>query len=156
MKKMVALLMAAGMILSAGPVFGADIENMSNDELKEAYLELQAEKEQLESENAELKERIEELESGKEAETEEPSTEVVGTVYTDQTIVKIVQKALNEAGFDCGTPDGIAGSGTAAALKAYQQSKGINVNGVITDELLESLGVAEEVKVELQAVCVSA
>ena len=34
----------------------------------------------------------------------------------DSTIIQQVQQALNDAGFDCGTPDGIAGKGTAAAV----------------------------------------
>ena len=59
--------------------------------------------------------------------------------------MQIVQKALNDAGFNCGTPDGKAGQKTAAALREYQKSKGINVNGVITDELLDALGVADQV-----------
>ena len=37
------------------------------------------------------------------------------------------------------------GEKTARALRDYQKSKGLHVNGVITDELLESLGVADQV-----------
>lgn len=127
---------------------------MSAEELKTAYTQLESEKAQIESEKTQLesevtalKEQIETLTAGQETETEavELSTEVVGTTYTDAATVKIVQTALNEEGFDCGTPDGKAGAKTTEALKAYQTSKGINVNGVITDELLETMGVEDQV-----------
>ena len=58
-----------------------------------------------------------------------------------QETVKEVQHALNDAGFDCGTPDGIAGKGTAAAVSAYQEANGLPVDGQISEELLASLGI---------------
>ena len=70
----------------------------------------------------------------------------MGLQYTDAAVVRMVQEALNAAGFDCGTPDGQAGSKTRAALEAYQRDKGINVNGVITDELLEAMGIADKIE----------
>ena len=100
---------------------------------------------QLESENAALQEELDALKNPEMEMQTEPSTEIVGTQYTDSATVQIVQQALNEAGFDCGNPDGKAGAKTQEALKAYQTSKGINVNGVITDELLETMGVADQV-----------
>ena len=35
----------------------------------------------------------------------------------DRETVRQVQEALNKAGFDCGTPDGIAGKKTAGAVQ---------------------------------------
>ena len=64
--------------------------------------------------------------------------------YNDKSIVMEVQSALNEAGYDCGKPDGIAGKGTAAAVTQYQTDKGLNVTGTITYELLISLGVTAD------------
>lgn len=61
--------------------------------------------------------------------------------YTDTDTVKKVQESLNAAGYDCGTPDGIAGSGTKAAIEKYQTDNGMTVTGTITDELLEELGI---------------
>ena len=150
-KHLAALAIVASMTLSLSAYASeTDPGSMSLDELKTAYTQLESEKtqiesekNQLESENADLKAQIEKLTST-EAETE-PSTEIVGTQYTDSATVQIVQKALNDAGFDCGTPDGKAGSKTVEALKAYQKFKGINANGVITDELLDALGVADQV-----------
>lgn len=66
--------------------------------------------------------------------------------YKDATTIKIVQQTLNEAGYNCGTPDGLAGSKTVEAITAYQTAKGITVNGLVTDELLQSLGVVEKVQ----------
>ena len=61
--------------------------------------------------------------------------------YKDKATVKDVQQALNDAGYDCGKPDGAAGKKTKAAITAYQTDKGLEVTGVIDDALLESLGV---------------
>ena len=125
-------------------------ETASDDEevkqLQDKVESLKAEKKEL---NAKVKVLEKELEELKNQETEvetEPSTEIVGLQYTDAAVVRMVQEALNAAGFDCGTPDGQAGSKTRAALEAYQRDKGINVNGVITDELLEALGIADKIE----------
>lgn len=64
--------------------------------------------------------------------------------YTDKETVKKVQQALNDAGYDCGTPDGAAGKKTKAAITNYQTDKGLTVTGVIDDELLIALGLAED------------
>lgn len=64
--------------------------------------------------------------------------------YTDKEIIKQAQTALNEAGYDCGKPDGIAGKGTAGAVTNYQTDKGLNITGTITHELLISLGIIAE------------
>ena len=58
----------------------------------------------------------------------------------NKAIVKDVQQALNDAGFDCGAPDGAAGKKTIAAITAYQQANGLPATGTITFALLESLG----------------
>lgn len=78
-----------------------------------------------------------------------PSTKVANPVlatvavaeaaaYSKATI-KEVQKKLNKKGYDCGTPDGIAGKATKAAIKKYQKAKGLTVNKT----LLKSLKVKE-------------
>ncbi len=66
----------------------------------------------------------------------------------DEATVKSVQQALNDAGFDCGEPDGIAGENTAAAITAYESAKGLAQDGVISDSLLVSLGLAQEAPAE--------
>ena len=44
--------------------------------------------------------------------------------YTDKDTVKKVQQALNDAGFDCGTPDGAAGKKTKnASIMGWERLK---------------------------------
>lgn len=57
----------------------------------------------------------------------------------DKETIQTVQAALNALGYDCGTPDGVAGQKTSDAISAYQTEKGIQVNGIITQELLDFL-----------------
>lgn len=64
-------------------------------------------------------------------------------VYSDAGTVKAVQEKLNEAGFDCGTADGIAGSKTAEAVLAYQNANQLTPSGEIDDALLENMGLLE-------------
>lgn len=65
------------------------------------------------------------------------------SVFADYSrdVVMQVQQALNEEGFDCGTPDGAAGKKTKKAIKKYQKREKLEVTGKIDDELLESLGI---------------
>ncbi len=44
--------------------------------------------------------------------------------------VKILQRELNEAGFDCGDADGIFGKKTESAVKDYQKSRALAVDGI--------------------------
>lgn len=47
------------------------------------------------------------------------------------TQVKVLQWLLNENGYDAGTVDGIFGSNTRSAVKAYQKAKGLSADGVV-------------------------
>ena len=152
MKKLVRMMavyaLTGAVVVSSGMMsYGSDTadtdEKIATLESEKADLEERVT--QLESENAALQEQIDALQNPETEAQTEPSTEIVGTQYTDSATVQIVQQALNDAGFDCGNPDGKAGAKTQEALKAYQQSKGINANGVITDELLETMGIADQV-----------
>ena len=53
--------------------------------------------------------------------------------------VLALQKALNDKGFDSGTPDGLAGPATQRALRRYQASQGLPADGFATLELLQRL-----------------
>lgn len=64
-----------------------------------------------------------------------------GKVHKDKATVKAAQQALNDAGYECGKPDGAAGKKTKAAITQYQTDKGLEVTGTVTDELLRSLGI---------------
>jgi len=70
-------------------------------------------------------------------------TAAIAATYTDKDTVKKVQQALNDAGYNCGTPDGVAGKKTAAAITQYQTDKGLEATGTIDDALLEAMGLAE-------------
>ena len=50
-----------------------------------------------------------------------------------------LQTALNQRGFDSGTPDGIMGPATRDALRRYQRSAGLVADGYPTVDLLERL-----------------
>ncbi|MBT0570044.1 lytic murein transglycosylase [Curvibacter sp. CHRR-16] len=53
--------------------------------------------------------------------------------------VLALQQALNAQGFDCGTPDGIAGAATRSCIRRYQSSQGLAADGFATLELLQRL-----------------
>lgn len=61
----------------------------------------------------------------------------------DRSVIRQVQEMLNAAGYDCGTPDGIAGRRTAAGVTNYQKDHQLTADGQINDELLISLGIME-------------
>lgn len=112
-----------------------------NAELEETIKTLQTQIAELEKKIAALEQENEELK----AELEGPGTDIIGTEYTSQPVVKLVQEELNKNGYNCGAPDGVAGAQTVESLKAYQKDHKINVNGVITDELLEAMGIADKI-----------
>lgn len=60
--------------------------------------------------------------------------------YTDPIIVKCVQRELLKNGYDCGGIDGSIGEKTQEQIKAYEAYKNLDVSGLITDQLIYSLG----------------
>ncbi len=52
---------------------------------------------------------------------------------------KDLQAGLNRAGFDAGTPDGVFGSKTEAAIRAYQAARALPVTGKPSRALLDAL-----------------
>ena len=58
----------------------------------------------------------------------------------DPSIIRDVQQELNDWGFDCGTTNGVVGQQTTDAILTYQNAFGLNPDGKITNELLESFG----------------
>lgn len=57
-------------------------------------------------------------------------------------IIKAVQEALNEAGYECGTPDGIAGNKTYAAIADFRNDNGLSANSGIDTAVLALLRVS--------------
>lgn len=64
---------------------------------------------------------------------------VTATALSKSTI-KDVQTKLNSIGYSCGTPDGIAGKNTKAAVTSFQKLCGLsNQSGAITSETITKL-----------------
>jgi uncharacterized protein YcfJ len=88
------------------------------------------------------------LESGAEMEIRTLS-ERAGTVtdlprsdYTmDRETIREVQTALNERGYDVGTPDGALGSRTRSALRRFQRENNLPITGRVDRNTAEALGV---------------
>src|SRR4051812_11547066 len=57
-------------------------------------------------------------------------------------VVKQAQEKLSAAGMDAGQADGKLGPKTQAAVKEYQQSKGIQASGQLDRQTLAALGVS--------------
>jgi membrane-bound lytic murein transglycosylase B len=60
---------------------------------------------------------------------------------SQHSLVKKVQSALREKGYDPGPIDGVNGSKTKAALRAYQKDNGLMADGSANAETLRHLGV---------------
>jgi len=58
---------------------------------------------------------------------------------SQKEIIKEVQKALNDLGYDCGDVDGILGKKTKDALKKFQEDNGLKVDGKIGKEVKKAL-----------------
>lgn len=61
------------------------------------------------------------------------------TDYSNPEVIKQVQQALNEAGFDCGSPDGVAGSMTGSAIARYREANNLSAGTQIDEELYNKL-----------------
>ena len=64
-------------------------------------------------------------------------------IFTDEETVKRVQTALNEAGYDCGTPDGIIGQKTRDAIIKFGEENGLVLDGSITLSVLKALEITD-------------
>jgi len=54
--------------------------------------------------------------------------------------VQTLQERLHERGFDCGEPDGVSGSATRDAIRAFQRKHGLVADGYPGPEVIEALG----------------
>jgi hypothetical protein len=68
------------------------------------------------------------------------------TVYdkgiTDDATVAAVQRRLARGGYYHGAIDGVIGSGTRTAIRAFERNNGLPVDGVIDTQLLRTMGLA--------------
>ncbi len=56
-----------------------------------------------------------------------------------RNMIRAVQTQLNELGFDSGPADGLYGPKTKSAIKEFQRSEDLDVDGKISDELIRDL-----------------
>ncbi|MEY2500078.1 MAG: hypothetical protein QOI07_412 [Verrucomicrobiota bacterium] len=69
------------------------------------------------------------------------------TVYaergiTDDATVAAVQRRLARGGYYHGSVDGVIGSGTRTAIRAFERNNGLPVDGVIDRQLLRTMGLS--------------
>lgn len=60
----------------------------------------------------------------------------------DRSIVIEVQRRLARAGYYRGAIDGVIGSGTRSAIRSYERTHGLHVDGLIDRRLLATMGLA--------------
>jgi peptidoglycan hydrolase-like protein with peptidoglycan-binding domain len=64
--------------------------------------------------------------------------------YREQ--MKLMQETLRDLGYSAGPIDGIMGSGTAAALPAFQQQAGLRATGRANPETLAALRIEDRLR----------
>jgi peptidoglycan hydrolase-like protein with peptidoglycan-binding domain len=64
--------------------------------------------------------------------------------YREQ--MKLMQETLRDLGYTSGPIDGIMGSGTAAALRAFQQQAGLRATGRANPETLAALRIEDRLR----------
>ena len=69
----------------------------------------------------------------------EKPTSANWNIWSEQDLVAMAQRALSELGFDPGPADGLMGKRTAAAVRAFQESKSLEADGEISEVLLAAL-----------------
>ena len=68
------------------------------------------------------------------------SKAAAGTLAVSGSTIKDVQTKLNSIGYSCGTPDGVAGKNTKAAVTSFQKLCGLeDQSGTITNETITKL-----------------
>ena len=53
-----------------------------------------------------------------------------GVDFSSPAVIAIIQQSLNNHGYDCGSPDGIAGTATANAIERYRNDHSISGNSI--------------------------
>jgi hypothetical protein len=67
------------------------------------------------------------------------SSRVYRGYVADNSLAVDVQRALRSRGYYYGSVDGVIGSGSRAAIRAYQRDRGLSITGRIDRALLRSL-----------------
>jgi peptidoglycan hydrolase-like protein with peptidoglycan-binding domain len=74
---------------------------------------------------------------------EQPEQHAQSGAAQSQEVVKQAQQKLSQMGHDAGPADGIFGPKTQAALKEFQQAKGLNETGQLDSQTLAALQLSE-------------
>jgi len=122
----------------------------TGDQLQSRVTEMEKKLEEKDSEIVDLQYEIKDL-AGKLESASKSSTDTseapaaVPTVKGAEDVIRVnatvvqVQTALKNAGFYTGKVDGRLGSGTKAAIVAFQKSKGLRADGVVGRKTWEML-----------------
>jgi len=78
--------------------------------------------------------------------TEQTSTASTATtapakIHVTRSVVRAAQQKLDDAGYKSGTPDGVMGPQTRAAIRKYQQDNGLKESGILDESTLSKLNV---------------
>ena len=68
---------------------------------------------------------------------------MTGSTAVTRDVVLEVQTKLSNMGYDVGTPDGIAGKKTENAVRMFQQSHGLQVNGQMNPATIQAIRSAQ-------------
>jgi curli biogenesis system outer membrane secretion channel CsgG len=66
-----------------------------------------------------------------------------GTAATGKDMVREMQTKLSAMGYDVGTPDGVAGKKTEAAVRQFQQANGLQVTGQFNPATIQAIRAAQ-------------
>lgn len=72
-----------------------------------------------------------------------PAAAAAGSTAVTRDVVLEVQTKLSNMGYDVGTPDGIAGKKTENAVRMFQQSHGLQVNGQMNPATIQAIRSAQ-------------
>lgn len=61
---------------------------------------------------------------------------------SNKEVVKKVQQALNDKGYDCGEVDGMIGNKTKNSIRKFQKDNNLTVDGMIGKQLKEALDIS--------------
>ena len=67
----------------------------------------------------------------------------VSAEYAHLSETSAIQQRINDLGFDCGAVDGIWGPRTSSAVRAFQASKSLSVDGIVGPNTAKKLGLPE-------------
>ena len=83
------------------------------------------------------------------SESEETEAALPNIDYSEKDIVILVQEALNEQGYDCGSADGVPGEHTRNSISLYRTEKGLAEGEQIDFELVNSLDLIPQIQEKL-------